>query len=320
MKQLKRAAYLFCAVMFLLIMAGQVFASEIVNPDKDVTLTITSIWDQKSIPGMEYELYLVSTFDENGKLTPSAEFRTYAQKLDIKGKNDEAWHTLAQELDDAFIAGKISAQPADAVTSNENGITKFPSQGKKLVKGLYLLRGTSVEYDGFVYTTAPSFISLPRFDMDGQDWEYDVSISPKIARKSLREDLKVIKVWDDNGKTTKRPNTITIRLKRDGVEHDVITLPKNGRWEYTWEDLETRYHWTVEEDKVEGYKDPSITRDGNVFKVVNTIKSSSTSTPTPKPTLPQTGQLWWPVPILICFGLLLVIIGMIRRKEEMYDA
>ena len=320
MKQLKRAAYLFCAVMFLLIMAGQVFASETVNPDKDVTLTITSIWDQKSIPGMEYKLYLVSTFDENGKLTPSAEFRTYAQKLDIKGKNDEAWHTLAQELDDAFIAGKISAQPADAVTSNENGITKFPSRGKTLVKGLYLVLSTCVEYDGFVYVTSPFFVSLPWADTDGQNWDYDVDmqIAPKIARKPLREDLKVIKIWDDKGNNTKRPKTITIRLKRDGVEYDVITLPQNNRWEYTWKDLETKYHWTVTEDKVEGYKDPSITREGNTFKVVNTVKPGPT--PPPTPTLPQTGQLWWPVPILISIGLLLMVLGVIRRKEAMYNA
>ena len=32
------------------------------------------------------------------------------------------------------------------------------------------------------------------------------------------------------------------------------------------------------------------------------------------PTLPQTGQLWWPVPVLLAAGLLLVIIGLLRRR------
>lgn len=35
----------------------------------------------------------------------------------------------------------------------------------------------------------------------------------------------------------------------------------------------------------------------------------------PKP-LPQTGQLWWPVPILIAAGLLFVLLGILKRKDR----
>lgn len=35
---------------------------------------------------------------------------------------------------------------------------------------------------------------------------------------------------------------------------------------------------------------------------------------TPSQTLPVTGQLWWPVPALLCAGLALVILGLLRRK------
>ena len=44
--------------------------------------------------------------------------------------------------------------------------------------------------------------------------------------------------------------------------------------------------------------------------------------PTPPPSsgggggkLPQTGQLWWPVPVLICMGLGCIAVGLIRRRE-----
>ena len=30
--------------------------------------------------------------------------------------------------------------------------------------------------------------------------------------------------------------------------------------------------------------------------------------------LPQTGQLWWPVPMLIFAGLLCIVVGLIRRR------
>ena len=40
-----------------------------------------------------------------------------------------------------------------------------------------------------------------------------------------------------------------------------------------------------------------------------------TTTPAPRP-LPQTGQLWWPVPVLVCGGLFLVLIGVVKRRSS----
>jgi len=37
---------------------------------------------------------------------------------------------------------------------------------------------------------------------------------------------------------------------------------------------------------------------------------------TPPNKLPQTGQLWWPVPVLLSAGLLLLLIGVVRRKRS----
>ena len=34
----------------------------------------------------------------------------------------------------------------------------------------------------------------------------------------------------------------------------------------------------------------------------------------PDDKLPQTGQLWWPVPALLCAGLVLILAGVIRRR------
>jgi len=44
-----------------------------------------------------------------------------------------------------------------------------------------------------------------------------------------------------------------------------------------------------------------------------------TPTPTPKPTLPQTGQLWWPIPILLTAGLVLVLFGVMLRRGDDYE-
>lgn len=42
-------------------------------------------------------------------------------------------------------------------------------------------------------------------------------------------------------------------------------------------------------------------------------------TPTPVPTLPQTGQLWWPVPILLAGGLVMIILGLVLRRRSEYE-
>ena len=52
-------------------------------------------------------------------------------------------------------------------------------------------------------------------------------------------------------------------------------------------------------------------------------KPTSPTSPTTKPTtssgggkkLPQTGQLWWPVPVLACAGLGCIAVGLFRRRE-----
>lgn len=43
-------------------------------------------------------------------------------------------------------------------------------------------------------------------------------------------------------------------------------------------------------------------------------------TPTPPPYLPQTGQLWWPVPALVCGGLFLILIGVVKRRSHRDEA
>lgn len=38
--------------------------------------------------------------------------------------------------------------------------------------------------------------------------------------------------------------------------------------------------------------------------------------PSTPPYLPQTGQLWWPVPMLLCGGLFLLLVGAVKRRSR----
>ena len=74
----------------------------------------------------------------------------------------------------------------------------------------------------------------------------------------------------------------------------------------------------------EGYT-VSISREGITFVITNTLKPFEEPEPTPTPgtpdtpgeNLPQTGVLWWPVPLLAVLGALLLLLGWgLRRRDE----
>lgn len=113
-----------------------------------------------------------------------------------------------------------------------------------------------------------------------------------------------------------------MQLLRDGSVYDTVTLNADNNWRYTWSNLDNSYQWTVVEKECDGYN-VVVSREGVTFVVTNTYQPETTpptepSTPTTssaKPTLPQTGQLWWPVPMLCFAGLLFIVVGLIRRRR-----
>lgn len=55
-----------------------------------------------------------------------------------------------------------------------------------------------------------------------------------------------------------------------------------------------------------------------VYNVTVSAKAGVVPTPPPSapPYLPQTGQLWWPVPALLCGGLFLLLVGVVKRRSR----
>ena len=112
-----------------------------------------------------------------------------------------------------------------------------------------------------------------------------------------------------------------MQLLRDGEVYRSALLNDSNDWSYTWEGLESGHRWQVtEQDVPEGYQ-MSVSQDGTVFWVTNTWSPEETPTPstpeeTPSGTLPQTGQLWWPVPLLLGAGLLLLLWGGYRHWKQ----
>ena len=88
------------------------------------------------------------------------------------------------------------------------------------------------------------------------------------------------KTWvDDNDRDGVRPDSITVRLYRDGVEFKTLDVTPNadGVWSYEFSEVDvyrdhgTEIVWTVTEDTVEGY-----TTAINGFDITNTHETATT--------------------------------------------
>lgn len=308
---------LLCLIVTLTLLPVRSFAAGSIDLTQEASLTITHCYEEEPLPDVTFSIYLISTVAETGELTPTAAFERFADELDIRGKNDEAWRQMAQKLEEAILYSAVMISPTDSAATDATGKATFPTNDKTLTMGLYLVMGTRAEKDGYVYSTAPFMVLLPEEDREANDWIYSVVAMSKPSASPVLSDFEVMKIWKDDCHVNERPATISIQLMCDGQAYgEPITLPQNGEWKYTWKDLDVNHRWTVTEQKVEGYKEAEIRQEGNTFIVTNVCDKPVTP---PEPNLPQTGQLWWPIPVLLGVGLLLLLFGLLRHRGSKHE-
>lgn len=320
MKRIKRmAAALFCVLAVSLLLPLQALAAGSIDLNRDVSLNIS--YQDGNIPlvGASFDIFLVATVDEYGKLTTTKEFAQF--NVNIRGENDEAWRILTSTLEGYVLRDNIP--PTDSGTTNDKGEASLPTAGKSLKEGLYLVMGHRHLQNGCRYDSAPFMVMLPGLDKDNNVWIYDVTVHTKFDSSQIPDNpdddtvnREVLKVWEDDGHEKDRPKEVIVQLLRDGEVYDTVTLNEENNWRYTWTELDDCYTWNIVEKELEGYT-VEVTREGTNFVITNTYKGNIPAKPvTPaKPKLPQTGQLWWPVPVLLAFGMLFVIIGLIQRRD-----
>ena len=266
------------------------------------TLTISYNYNGTPMEGVEFQVYQVAAM-ESGALKALPAFEEILHDA-LKYADAGIWADAAEELEAA-----INWKNVGKATADKDGKAVFTG----LADGLYVVKSTRTVAGGYVYTTAAALVTLPQ---SGNSGSGTLDIRMKAGREPVVGKLTVVKLWKDGCHPARRPKSITVRLLCDGELYDTVTLPQKGKWEYVWEDLDMSRTWTVEEDRVTGYKDPEYSRKDNVITITNACNRPGSHHP---PRLPQTGQLWWPVPVLFAAGLLLVILGLVRRREDDYE-
>ena len=182
---------------------------------------------------------------------------------------------------------------------------------------------------------------------------YNPSVSPKKSKVG-NVHCNVRKRWNDSGYTENRPSSVTFRIYCDGEFMEDVTLSSENDWYYEWS--RTGDHtFSVEEVGVApGYtSNMEIIQDGHHFQYVVTNSYNPPQTPPDTPDtpgnpgtpdtpdtpgipdlpevlgairdlpqvlgarrLPQTGQLWWPLPILVIAGVFMIVKGIKKNSKN----
>ena len=183
--------------------------------------------------------------------------------------------------------------------------------------GLYLVLGDLHTQNGSVYRSAPCLVLLPAQNSETNQWEYSLTAYPKHTATPVQPEpasYQVIKIWNDGNANASRPRQITVDLLKDGAVYDSVTLSERNNWRHTWQTLDPAALWSVAEQTPAGYT-VSLSKEGTAFVLTNT-RTAPTPSAAPPAKLPQTGQLWWPVPALVCLGVLCLILHLALKKGK----
>lgn len=342
-------------LLFAALTAGRAYAYPVLDGGQTVSLTVTGITEGQPVVGVTYSLYRVADMAQKENtdvafpLTDT--FKAYAGSIDLDlsfdNMTDDTWASMAASLAPYVLRDKVQVDAA--AVSGSSGTAAFEG----LEKGLYLM---TVSYTGTQYsavTGAPVFLALPELSGDKTAWNYQVAANSKLTKPEVfgenrEKTVTARKAWKGDSSSDlrkKRPASVVVQLlDKNGDLVDEQTLSSQNGWSCKWTGLDALQDYKVVEKKVPaGYKvttsssRPAI--DTVAYVITNTKKPGGVagenrgkpSTPSGvagesrssgsagESRLPQTGQLWWPVWLFAGAGVVLILLGLIRRHSGSRD-
>lgn len=290
-----------CLVLCAFVCPSAANAFSPVDLTQPLTLTIFANDEETPLPGVGFDLYQIADMDQEARFTLLSAFAGFDGDINAL-ENAAQWQEAAVYMQQA--AANLS--PDMSATTGEDGLVKFDA----LQPGLYLVTGKPVEIIPWAYTFSPFIVSIPTRNADDQ-WVYDVYSDIKLEKVPALTSIEVVKLWDDQGHESDRPNEIYVDLYQDGVQIAAAQLHAGNSWSYTFENLPAAHVYTVKERTVPRWYEVSYETINGVLVLRNT----HTTPATPVPEIPSTGQLWWPVPILAGLGMILFIIGWATHRK-----
>lgn len=318
---MKKRLCTFLMVFVLLVSCAlPAMAAPAYDPNKSISLTIQALWEKAPLENAQVTLHRVADITETSPwitFTLSGAFEDYP--VELKDLDNDGWKAAASTL--AIYATKDKIEPTAQAVVDKDGNAVFHN----LTAGLYLVQMVPFTDEvGYTYKATPVLMELPEFDDTTDTWNYTATARLKLEKVVPQTELTVQKVWN-NGSMT-QPKSIKVALLCDGVEKEVVELNSSNNWRHTFKNLDATKTWTVVEVEVPHGYTVTYTTKGTVITITNTGKPSETPEPPTPPTatppgglIPQTGVLWWPVPVMALAGLILFVLGWHLRWGKRND-
>lgn len=317
--KIKKIAKVLIIACMIVMAAGYAFAENEGGGQDTVNISVIckNVDGTKTIEGMKIDMYCVGKrmpdgsyeFDEAFKncLVPDADM------------NSSELSKIAESLLNVIKADNIAADAS--AKSDANGVAAF----ENVEDGIYIIYGGRYEHMGYAYEMSPVIFESAAWNPDNNT--ADLSALAKISEDKLPEnpvmaEYTIKKVWsDDEGLEVNRSSFVDVDIFCDGKLFASVLLNEDNNWQYSWTGDSSK-EWSCKEvTEVDGYK-VLYADEETTFLVQNVYFGSSSSggdepgvTP-PADKLPQTGQLWWPVPVLLAVGVIFVAAGILIKKAE----
>ena len=137
---------------------------------------------------------------------------------------------------------------------------------------------------------------------DETGFVYDINASPKADIVRLVS-ITVKKIWNTDD-FSGIPDSVTVQLLRDGTVVETARLNESNNWQITYNDMPESDAYSIKELGVPKGFTATYSQNNYEFLVTNT------------PSLAQTGQLIWPIPILAVVGLSLLLLGYLLLQKS----
>lgn len=315
MKHIRSMLAVLAVIMLLTASVGTfAFAAGSIDLDARGELIIEYVYEGRPVSGAGFYLYRVADLDEDGAVTLCGPFADYP--VDTKDLSQDAMRDMAATLD-AF-AKRDALNPDYVAVVDEHGFAVI----EDLEVGLYLISAEKYIGEDGMYSSTAALAPIPARQNPDSDWFYSVSVLPKCKFQPHGgmgvTTRKVIKIWDDKGNEANRPDNLKVSLLCNGIIYDTVELNAENGWSYVWTDLWSGEDWMIVEHVPEGYS-VLISVEGLITHIKNT-NTTPPPPPTNPPDTPQTGVLWWPMPILLIVGVVFIALGVKLRKGDSYEA
>jgi hypothetical protein len=335
------------------VMPTRVLAAEKTDSKEEMSLTIRCEYDNQPLVGETISLYKVAEDPNNGEASVTKEFQDY--KVDYTELDNGNEENLALVLADyaerdhvkPYYSGNTDTTGTLEV-DEEDGLTSgwyLVVEDRLIIDKIaytsepFMVALPATEEDGTIEyevqlnpkvrstdtTETVKMQALIIWDDENSDENRPESVTVQLLKdgevydeQELSEENNWSYTWENLDGT---PQWTVVQ--KDVLECYTISVERNGESyivlnKYTGTQPNQSEIQSVETPQEEPTEEKS-TKSTTQTTTESTSDSSEKSTSSPdnnsSAKLPQTGLLWWPVPVLLISGMLLIIVGLLRHQK-----